>query len=122
VIDPRRTETAELADFHLQVRPGTDAWCLAALGAVIVQEGLLDRPWLRDHANGVDEVTEQFTRVPVAAFCEVAGVDEALLRATARRIGSASSVAFFEDLGVQMSLHSTLSSYLEKLVWLLTGN
>ena len=32
VIDPRRTETAELADFHLALRPGTDAWCLAALG------------------------------------------------------------------------------------------
>jgi anaerobic selenocysteine-containing dehydrogenase len=41
VIDPRRTETAELADFHLQVRPGTDAWLLAALAGVIVQEGLV---------------------------------------------------------------------------------
>ena len=43
VLDPRRTETAELADFHLALRPGTDAWCLAALAAVIVQEDLLDR-------------------------------------------------------------------------------
>jgi anaerobic selenocysteine-containing dehydrogenase len=41
VIDPRRTETAELADFHLQVRPGTDAFCLSALGAVLVQEDLV---------------------------------------------------------------------------------
>jgi len=104
------------------VRPGTDAWCLAALGALIVQEGLLDRAWLAEHASGVDEVTEHFTRVPVAAFLPDRRLDEDLVRATARRIGSASSVGFFEDLGVQMSLHSTLSSYLEKLVWLLTGN
>ncbi len=47
---------------------------------------------------------------------------EARLRETARRIASASSVAAFEDLGLQMSLHSTLASYLEKLLWLLTGN
>jgi anaerobic selenocysteine-containing dehydrogenase len=44
------------------------------------------------------------------------------VRRAARRLAGARSVAVFEDLGVQMSLHSTLSSYLEKLLWLLTGN
>ena len=44
------------------------------------------------------------------------------MRAAARRIAAASSVAVFEDLGVQMNRYSTLVSYLEKLVWLLTGN
>jgi anaerobic selenocysteine-containing dehydrogenase len=122
VIDPRRTETAELADFHLQVRPGTDAWCLAALGGVIAQEDLHARRWLDEHASGVDEVLAHLRAVPVAEFAGIAGVDEQLVRAAARRIASASSVAFFEDLGIQMSLHSTLSSYLEKLLWLLTGN
>src|SRR6185503_19955676 len=56
------------------------------------------------------------------AFCAVAGVDVELVRAAARRIAGAESVAVFEDLGVQMGLHSTLVSYLEKLVWTLTGN
>ena len=41
VIDPRRSETAEMADFHLQAQPGTDAWCLAALAAILVQEDLV---------------------------------------------------------------------------------
>jgi anaerobic selenocysteine-containing dehydrogenase len=122
VLDPRRTETAELADFHLQVRPGTDAWCLAALGAVLVEEDLLDHAWLTAHANDVDEVTAHLAKVDVAGYCQVAGVDEDLVRRAARRLAGASSVAVFEDLGVQMSLHSTLSSYLEKLLWLLTGN
>jgi anaerobic selenocysteine-containing dehydrogenase len=122
VLDPRRTETAELADFHLQVRPGTDAWCLAALGAVLVEEDLLDHRWLAQHANDVDEVTAHLGKVDVPAFCAVAGVPEDLVRRAARRLAGASSVAVFEDLGVQMSLHSTLSSYLEKLLWLLTGN
>jgi anaerobic selenocysteine-containing dehydrogenase len=122
VLDPRRTETAELADFHLQVRPGTDAWCLAALGAVLVEEDLIDRDWLAAHATDLDEVTAHLGKVDITACCAVAGVDEGLVRGAARRIAGASSVAVFEDLGVQMSLHSTLSSYLEKLLWLLTGN
>ncbi len=122
VLDPRRTETADLADFHLQVRPGTDAWCLAALGAVLVDEDLIDRSWLAAHATDVDEVTAHLAKVDIPAYCTIAGVDEDLVRRAARRLAAASSVAVFEDLGVQMSLHSTLSSYLEKLVWLLTGN
>ena len=50
------------------------------------------------------------------------GVPEELLRTTARRIAAAASVAAYEDLGIQMNRHSTLASYLEKLVWVLTGN
>ena len=60
--------------------------------------------------------------MPISRYCEISGVDEALVRAAIRRIAAASSVAAFEDLGVQMNRHSTLVSYLEKLVWLLTGN
>jgi len=122
VIDPRRSETAELADFHLAVRPGTDAWCLAALVAVLVQEGLVARSWLDEHTVGRADIEGTFGAVPVADYAAMCGVDEELLRATARRIARASSVAAFEDLGIQMNRHSTLASYLEKLLWLLTGN
>ncbi|HEX9259353.1 MAG TPA: molybdopterin-dependent oxidoreductase [Acidimicrobiales bacterium] len=122
VIDPRVTETAELADFHLQVAPGRDAWLLAAMVAIVVQEGLHADVWLTEHANGRDEVDARFTSLDVAELCAIAGVDEDLVRRATRRIASASSVAVFEDLGVQMNRHSTLVSYLEKLVWVLTGN
>ena len=46
VIDPRVTETAAMADFHLQVRSGRDAWLIAAMAAVLVDEDLVDRDWL----------------------------------------------------------------------------
>src|SRR5207302_6268556 len=109
-------------DFHLQVRPGRDAWLLAALGAVLVEESLIDGPWLEEHASGVEAVVAALRAVPIPEYCRISGVDEELVRAAARRIAQASSVAVFEDLGVQMNRHSTLVSYLEKLVWLLTGN
>ena len=122
VVDPRRSESAELADFHLQVRPGTDAWLLAAMLGVLVQEDLLAREWLARHADGLGEVLPHFADLPIAQYCEACGVPEELVRKTARRIASASSVASFEDLGVQMNRNSTLVSYLHKLLMLLTGN
>src|SRR3954466_12655174 len=122
VIDPRVTETAAMADFHLQVRSGRDAWLIAAMAAVLVDERLVDRDWLGVHASGAERVLAALGDVPISRYCEISGVDEALVRAATRRIAAAASVAVFEDLGVQMNRHSTLVSYLEKLVWLLTGN
>jgi len=122
VVDPRRTETAEIADIHLQVKPGGDAFLLAALIGVLVQEDLIARDWLAEHADGLDEVLPHFERLDVASHSAKSGVPEDVVRDTARRIAAASSVATFEDLGVQMNVHSTLVSYLHKLLVLLTGN
>jgi len=122
VIDPVATDTAQMADFHLQVKPGADAWCLAAMVAVLVQENLCDETFLAEHAHGVDEVREVFRTVPVSDYAQRSGIDEGLLRAAARRIAAAGSVAVFEDLGVQQAPNSTLVSYLNKMLWLLTGN
>jgi len=122
VIDPRRTETAELADYHLQVRPGTDAFCLAALLAVLVEEDLVDHRFLADHTNNGDRLFELLRAVPIADYCRRAGVTEDLVRTVARRIAGAASASIYEDLGIQQAPHSTLNSYLEKLLYLVTGN
>jgi anaerobic selenocysteine-containing dehydrogenase len=122
VIDPVRTETAEMADIHLRVRPGTDAWCLAALLGVIVQEGLVDVPFVEEHTRGAEPVLAALGEVPVGEYAARCGIDELQLRAAAQRIASADSVSTFEDLGIQQAPNSTLCSYLNKLLWLITGN
>lgn len=122
VIDPRRTETAELADHHLQVRPGTDAWLLAAMVATLVQEDLVDHRFITSHVPAYADVAGLFAEVDVDRYCEWAGVPSAEVRAVTRRIAAASGAVIFEDLGVQQSIHSTLVSWLEKLVWVFTGN
>ena len=123
VVDPRRTESADLADIHLRPRPGGDADLLAALLAILVDEHLLADRWLADNANGLDEVVAHLAALDIAASCARAGVDEAEVRHAARVIGTATGgVSIYEDLGIQMAPHSTLNSYLEKLVVLLTGN
>jgi len=122
VIDPVVTDTAKLADFHLRVRPGTDAWCLAALSGVLVQERLCDEEFLAEHVTGVDEVRAVLDDVPIAEYAQRCGVDESMIRAAARRIAAAQSVSVFEDLGIQQAPNSTLCSYLNKMLWILTGN
>ena len=122
VIDPKRSETADLADFFIQVKPGTDAFVLAAMLAVLVEEDLVDREFLGARAGDPKALFDALATVDVADYCARAGVDEHLVREASRRIGRAGSVAVLEDLGIEMAPHSTLNSYLEKLLYALTGN
>ena len=122
VIDPRKSETAAMADIHLAIAPGTDAWCLAALAGIVEQEGLVNRAFVREHTTGYDAIAPVLRAIPVARCAQICGVDESLLREAARRVANAKSCSFFEDLGMQMNVHSTLGSYLQRLVWVLTGH
>ncbi|MFT7622250.1 MAG: anaerobic selenocysteine-containing dehydrogenase [Myxococcota bacterium] len=122
VIDPRRTETAEMADIHLQVRPGGDAWLLAALIKMMLDEGLVDSAFLKDHTSGLDDLKAALADVDVSAYCERAGVEESDVRRAATRISEAASVSVLEDLGIQQAPNSTLCSWLEKLMYIVTGN
>jgi formate dehydrogenase len=67
-------------------------------------------------------VLDAFAAVDVAQYAAWCGVDEELIRAAARRIARAESVSAFEDLGVQQSPNSTLCSYVQRMLWILTGN
>jgi formate dehydrogenase len=87
-----------------------------------VQEDLCDETFIAEHVNGADPVREVLRDVPIGAYAQRCGVDEDALRIAARRIGTARSVAVFEDLGIQQAPNSTLCSYLNKLLWILTGN
>src|SRR4051794_3894735 len=65
VVDPRRSETAAMADIHLQVRPGGDAFVLAAMLAVLVQEDLLDHGFLDDRTENHEPVIAAMADIDV---------------------------------------------------------
>ncbi len=122
VIDPCRTETAALADVHLQLRPGSDAFLLAAMLGVIVQERLYDVAFVDARTVGFDTLADVLRGVPVDDYCRRAGVPAEDARRVARGLAAARSASVRVDLGLQHSPHSTLNSYLEKLLWLLPGH
>jgi anaerobic selenocysteine-containing dehydrogenase len=124
VVDPRRTETAAMADLHLAVRPGTDAFLLVALLGILLEEGLVDGDFLAQHvpAGELEKVRAAIGRFSIPDAIARTGLDPDLVRRAARAIGNARAFASFEDLGVQMNRHSTLVSYLHRLLILLTGS
>lgn len=80
VVDPRRTETAELADIHLQIRPGTDGALALGFHHLIFENGWQAQAFLDEWASGVEafrEYIKAFTPEKVAAIC---GIDEGLFR------------------------------------------
>lgn len=122
VVDPRRTETAAVADVHLPLRPGTDAYLLGAILAMIVRRGGQDQSFLNRHTDGFDEVAATLSRIPVDAWIAHADVDRADVERAVDLILAAEAMTVRVELGIQQGRNSTLNSYLEKLLYLVTGN
>lgn len=122
VVDPRRTETAAAADVHLPLRPGTDAYLLGAILALIVQRGGQDESFLDQHTDGFGEVAAALRRIPVDAWIAHAEVERADVDKAVDLILAAKAMTVRVELGIQQGRNSTLNSYLEKLLYLVTGN
>ncbi len=74
VIDPRRTRTAERADWHIQPNPGSDAALALGLMNVIIAEGLHDEAYVRDHTLGFDELRERAAEYPPERVAALTGL------------------------------------------------
>ena len=59
VIDPRRSESAEVADLWLQLRPGTDCALLLGMINVIIEEDLYDKEFVTQWCHGFDELAQR---------------------------------------------------------------
>ncbi|KMS86562.1 molybdopterin-dependent oxidoreductase [Streptomyces flaveolus] len=122
VIDPRRTETAEVADVHLPLRPGTDAYLLGAILALVVRRGGADEAFLRAHTEGYEQVADALLRIPVDEWIAHAEVERTEVERAVELILAARAMTVRVELGVQQGRNSTLNSYLEKLLYLVTGH
>ncbi|SNY87152.1 Anaerobic selenocysteine-containing dehydrogenase [Nocardia amikacinitolerans] len=119
VVDPRLTRTAKLADEHLFVRPGTDAYLLFGIVHTLFAEGLTD---VRVEVAGLDEVREaaaDFTPDVVAARTGVSA--ETVVR-IARELAAAPTAAVYARIGTCTAEFGTLTQWLVDVINVLTGN
>jgi anaerobic selenocysteine-containing dehydrogenase len=122
VVDPRRTETAELADTHLQIRPGTDLYLLLAMVHTIVHKRLMDEAFVAEHAHGWSEARFIADLVTPAQAAELCDLDERSIVDLARRFATARSASIKADLGIYHNRNMVEACYLIPLLQILTGN
>lgn len=83
-VDPRETDTAKRADYHLRIRYGTDAALLLGWINVVIEEGLYDRAFVEGSCIGFEELAARVAEYPPERVAEICGIDAELVRETAR--------------------------------------
>ncbi|MCK9276260.1 MAG: molybdopterin-dependent oxidoreductase [Syntrophales bacterium] len=111
VVDPRLTETARLADIHLAIRPGTDALLLKSMIAIILNEGIYNKDYIAQHADGFNKILPWFAGFDVRAALKVCDLDYDTVFRVCREFATRRS-SIIDDLGILMGRHSAFNSYL----------
>ena len=122
VVDPRRTETADLADTHLFIRPGTDALLLAALVRTIL-EGKLERPGrLAVLMEGLEQVRAAVAPFAPERVAAPTGIPADRIRALARDFAAAESAVAYGRVGLSTQAYGGVAQWLVQVLNVVTGN
>jgi anaerobic selenocysteine-containing dehydrogenase len=117
VFDPRRTETATLADEHHFIRPGTDAALLLALVRLVLKE---DRA--AEYVDGLDEVRQAVAEFTPERAAEVTGVPAEVIERIAAELAAADGGACYGRIGVSVQRFGALCQWAIQLLNVATGN
>jgi len=120
VIDPRRSETAKIANIHLPIRPGTDALLYRSMISIILNEGWHDEDYIEQHVSGFETIRTWFTHFDARAALQVCELDYDQVIEVCHAFATRKS-CLRSDLGVLMNRHSTLNSYLENVLRAVCG-
>jgi anaerobic selenocysteine-containing dehydrogenase len=123
VIDPRRSRTAEAADEHHFIRPGTDAHLLFAIAHVLFAEGLADPgEHIGPLCQGLEDVRRLADPFSPEAAAPLCGIDAEEIRRIARELAAAPSAAVYGRIGTCTQEFGTLASWLVDVLNVLSGN
>jgi anaerobic selenocysteine-containing dehydrogenase len=122
VIDPRRTETADLADTHFFIRPGTDALLLMALVHVVFDENLVETAHLAGHLSSLDRIRECCAPFGPDRAAAITGLSADEIRALARDFAAADSAVCYGRIGVSTHPFGAVCQWLVNVLNIITGN
>jgi assimilatory nitrate reductase catalytic subunit len=107
VVDPRRTESAEFADLHLQILPGTDVALCHGLLHAMIWEGWVDADFIAAHTAGFDELKTLVREMPPREAARICGISEADLLQAARWFATSPATLSLYCMGLNQSSSGT---------------
>ena len=107
VVDPRRTATAQQADLHLALKPGTDLALLNGLLHLLVESGEIDADFIAEHTEGWTDMPAFLADYPPHRVADITGLSEADIRTAARMIAEAGEWMSCWTMGLNQSTHGT---------------
>jgi anaerobic selenocysteine-containing dehydrogenase len=122
VVDPRRTETARVADLHLAIRPGTDLFLLLGMIQRILRTGRFQEAYVRHHAVGLERWLELAESLELGPLLERTGIPPAQIEGLADEFAEADGAFATTRVGVQTGHNTTLTEWAVMTLNAITGN
>ncbi|WP_339633621.1 formate dehydrogenase subunit alpha [uncultured Sneathiella sp.] len=121
VIDPRGQALSRHATYMLQEKPGTDVALLNSIMHVIIEDGLTDKDYIRDHTENFEELKEHLADFSPEAMAEITGIDPVMIREVAQLFAKAKAAIIFWGMGISQHVHGTDNSRCLISLSLMTG-
>lgn len=122
VADPRRTETAALADIHLQQRPGTDTALLMAMINTVIQEQLYDKEFVKNWCFGFDKLVERAKEYPAEKVAEISWVPAEKIKEAARMFANNTPALAVHGMGTEHLQNAIEAIHARFILTAITGN
>jgi formate dehydrogenase major subunit len=122
VVDPRRPEIARFATWYCRLKPGSDVAFYNALMHVLIREGLVNEPFIRERTENFEALRDVVADYPPERAAPICGIDAGTIRDIARTIGNARAMLIFWGMGISQHTHGTDNARCLIALCLLTGN
>ncbi|MEZ4295255.1 MAG: molybdopterin-dependent oxidoreductase [Polyangiaceae bacterium] len=122
VVDPRRTETAQIASQHVPIRPGGDAAFVLGLLHVLFSRGLVDEEKVGEVATGLADLRAAVSPFPPKRVAQATGIDADTITKIALDFASAKHAVAYSRVGVCHGPFGATATYLVEALNVVTGN
>lgn len=122
VVDPRKTDSANFADLHLQINPGTDIVLYNAIGRRLLERGMIDYDFIKDHTEDFDKYRQQILNTSLKKAAKICGIPEDQIKRAAELIGKSSGFISMWAMGLNQSVVGVDKNFALLNLSLITGH